>query len=57
MDGRAFKKGDTVVFQVVAVIDTVTLKDKTDRKVGVVTACEQQHKAYISDARLISDDG
>lgn len=53
MDGQAFHKGDTVVLQVVCVVDTVTLKDKTDRKVGVVTACEQQHRAYISDAQVL----
>lgn len=55
MDGKAYRKGDVIVLQVVAVVDTVTLKDKTDRKVGVVTACEQQHKAYISDVRVIEN--
>lgn len=53
MDGQAFKKGDTVVLQVVCVVDTVTQRDKTDRKVGVVVSCEQQHAAYISDAQVI----
>lgn len=53
MDGQAFSKGDTVVLKIVCVVDTVTQKDRTDRKVGVVVSCEQSHKAYITDAQVL----
>jgi hypothetical protein len=53
VDGRAFQKGDQVVLQLVAVVETVALRDKRDEKIGVVVACEQQHKARIIDARVL----
>lgn len=51
--GQAFNKGDTVVLQIVAVVNDAGQKDQTDKATGIVMACEQYHKAYISDAQVI----
>lgn len=48
-DATAFKKGETVVVRVVAVVDSVTQKDKRDTQTGQVVSCEQRHEARITD--------
>src|SRR3954462_5553806 len=44
VDGRAFKKGDTVKLEVVAVVGFIGQQDKVDAQTGQVVSCEQQHK-------------
>lgn len=48
-DGTAFKKGETVVVRVVAVVNSVTQKDEHDVQTGQVVSCEQRHEARITD--------
>lgn len=48
-DATAFKKGETVVVRVVAVVNSVKQKDKHDAQTGQVVSCEQQHEARITD--------
>ena len=53
VDGRCFKKGDRIVFEVAAIVDEVTQKDKADSSTGIVVSCEQKHVARITDLRVI----
>lgn len=48
-DATAFKKGETVVVRVVAVVNSVSQKDKHDAQTGQVVSCEQRHEARITD--------
>lgn len=57
IDGQAFRKGDTVVLEIVAVVDSVKLQDKKDGNTGIVVSCEQQHTARVTDVRIVEDDG
>lgn len=56
VDGQAFKKGETIVLQIVAVVDSVKLQDKKDSATGMVVSCEQQHTARVSDIRIVEDE-
>lgn len=49
MDGKAYRKGDRIYFEGVAVIRGVSQKDKVDKATGVVTECAQGHTAEITD--------
>lgn len=48
-EGTAFKKGETVVVRIVAVVNEVTQKDAHDAQTGQVVSCEQRHSARITD--------
>ena len=48
-DATAFKKGETVVVRVVAVVNSISQKDKHDAQTGQVVSCEQRHEARITD--------
>jgi hypothetical protein len=52
LDGRAFKKGDTITFEGTAVVDFVGQQDKTDTKTGIQVSAEQLHRARITDLRI-----
>lgn len=52
VDGRAFRKGDTITFQGTATITSVTQQDKTDSKTGIVVSAEQKHVARITDLQV-----
>jgi hypothetical protein len=49
LDGKAFRKGDTIQFSGTAVITAVTQQDKRDSATGIAVSCEQQHRAQITD--------
>jgi hypothetical protein len=49
VDGRAFRKGETVTFSGVAVITAVALQDKRDKATGIPVSCEQKHTAVVTD--------
>ncbi len=49
VDGKAFRKGDRIHFEGVAVIREVAQQDKRDSKTGLVVAAEQKHQALITD--------
>lgn len=51
-DGKGFKKGETIVLEVVAVVREVAQKDKVDKDTGIVTECAQKHVAQITDVRI-----
>lgn len=51
-EGQAFEKGTVLVLEVVAVVDDVGQKDKTDPKTQIVVGAEQKHKARITDVRI-----
>lgn len=51
VDG-AFEKGETLVLEVVCVVNKVAQKDKHDTSTGQVVSCEQQHTARITDLRV-----
>lgn len=53
VDGKAFKKGTTVVLEVVAVVNSVGQVDKHDAETGQVVSCEQRHSARITDLRIV----
>ena len=48
-DATAFRKGETVVVRVVAVVNSISQKDKHDAQTGQVVSCEQRHEARITD--------
>jgi hypothetical protein len=52
VDGKAFKKGETVTFEGTAVVDFVAQQDKTDAKTGIQVSAEQLHRARITDLRI-----
>ena len=52
VDGRAFRKGDTITGTFTAVVDEVGQKDKVDGKTGIVVSAEQKHSARITDLRV-----
>jgi hypothetical protein len=56
LDGRAFKKGDTIHFEGTAKVDFVGQQDKTDGKTQIVVSAEQQHRARITDLRVQGED-
>lgn len=47
VDGKAYRKGDTVHFEGTAVVRSVAQVDTADPKTGIVVSAEQQHKARI----------
>src|SRR4051812_33487453 len=53
VDGRAFKKGDTIRLEITAVVNDVGQKDTADKATGQVVSCEQRHVARIVDLRVI----
>lgn len=52
LDGRAFRKGDTIRFSGTAVIREVAQRDTPDRATGIVVSAEQKHVAQITDLRV-----
>lgn len=56
VDGRAFRKGDTIQFEATAVVREVAQRDKPDAQTGIVVSAEQRHVAYITDLRILADD-
>lgn len=52
VDGKAFRKGDVVRLEVVAIVREVAQRDKPDRQTGIVVDCQQKHIAEITDVRL-----
>lgn len=57
VDGKAFKKGETIRFEGTAVINEVAQKDAHDSETQEVVSAEQRHSARITDLRVISLDG
>jgi len=52
LDGRAFRKGDTIMFRGTAIVGAVSQQDKRDSSTGQVVSCEQKHIALITDLRI-----
>lgn len=49
VDGKAYKKGDRLHFQGVAVVRELAQKDVVDKATGIPTACVQSHVAEVTD--------
>ena len=53
VDGRAFKKGETLRLEVECVVTAVKQQDTRDKETGIAVSCEQQHIAHITDVRIV----
>lgn len=53
-DGTAFRKGETVRFEGVAVVNVIAQKDAHDAQTGVVVSSEQRHEARITELRVVT---
>lgn len=57
VDGKAFKKGQTIRFEGVAIVNEVAQKDAHDSETQEVVATEQRHSARIVELRVVGLDG
>lgn len=48
-----FKKGETVVLEVICVVNNVGQVDKHDVQTGIPVSCEQRHSARVVDIRVL----
>lgn len=53
VDGEAFKKGDTIKLEVIAVVRAVAQVDTADKATQQVVSSEQKHTALITDVRIV----
>lgn len=53
--GTAFAKGETVVLQLVAVINGEGTVDKLDKATGIAVEAVAEFKARVTDVRLVTD--
>lgn len=48
-DGRAYRKGDRIHIEGVAVVRGLSQKDRVDKATGLVLECVQAHQAQVTD--------
>lgn len=48
-----FKKGETIIVQMVVRVDSIAFVDEVDRQTGQVIGCERRHKARVIQAPTV----